>query len=256
MFKKIDSVQNKIIKEVISLNIKKNRDKKGLFLLEGERLVSEAKVEDIEYIVISKSYKGYVPKVNKGYVISDVLFSKICDTINPQGIIAVCKSFDYKIKDIKLENNPFFVMLENVMDPGNMGTIIRTADAAGVDGVILSKGCVDIFNPKVIRSTMGSIFHLPIYRNVELGECIKCLNKKNILTIGAHLKGENTPYNTNLKNGCCVVIGNEANGLSDEISNLISSLVKIPMPGMAESMNAGIAAGILIYEGVRQRLGE
>lgn len=252
----IDSLQNKIIKEINSLKNKKDRDKKGLFVLEGERLIGEIPKEcNIKYIAAAESYK-LKDDINISYRINDKLFSRISDTVNPQGILAVCEIMKRDCENINYENDPFFVLLENITDPGNMGTIIRTADAAGADGIFVTKGCVDIYNPKVIRATMGSVFHLPIYRNVNGLNIVEKLNYNNIITIGAHLKGKDTPYNINMKKGCAVIIGNEANGLSDEISMKASNLVKIPMPGKAESMNAGVAAGILIYEAVRQRLGE
>lgn len=253
----IDSVHNKIIKEINGLKSKRERDKRGLFILEGERLISEIPNDrEIRYIVASKSYKGEKRICERIYIVPDSLFEKISDTVNPQGILAVCAVREYNIKEANFNNDPFFVVLENVMDPGNMGTIIRTADAAGADGIFLSKGCVDIYNTKVIRATMGSFFHLPIYRNTDIIDVVKTLNSKGITTLAAHLKGNKTPYNINMKKGCAVIIGNEAKGLSDELAGEASALVKIPMPGRAESMNAGIAAGILIYEAVRQRLGD
>lgn len=253
----IDSVHNKVIKEINALKNKKDRDKRGLFILEGERLISEITNDwEIKYIAAAESYTGKKAYSEHIYNMSDSLFEKISDTVNPQGIMAVCRIKEYKLSQAEYGENPFYVILENVMDPGNMGTIIRTADAAGVDGIFLSKGCVDIYNPKVIRATMGSVFHLPIYRNVNAIEVVKKLNDEGITTIAAHLKGSTTPYDVDLKKGCAIIIGNEANGLSDELSNEAERLVKIPMQGKAESMNAGIAAGILIYEAVRQRLGD
>lgn len=252
----IDSAQNKIIKEINSLKNKKDREKKGLFVLEGERLISEINNEwKVKYIAVAESYDKSV-EAERVYRINDSLFGKISDTINPQGILAVCEIKNFSIENIDYSKNPFFVILENVTDPGNMGTIIRTADAAGAKGIFVTKGCVDIYNPKVIRATMGSVFHLPVYRNVEGCEIVRELKNKGIVTLGAHLKGEKTPYEINMKKGCAVIIGNEAKGLSHEISGEADYLVKIPMPGRAESMNAGIAAGILIYEAVRQRTGE
>lgn len=253
----IDSIHNKVIKEINALKNKKDREKRGLFILEGDRLISEIDENwKIEYVVVSKSYVGNIEKYDKVYIVSDDMFSKISDTVNPQGIMAVCYIKDFDVVEIDSNENPFYIILENVMDPGNMGTIIRTADASGADGVFLSKGCVDIYNPKVIRATMGSIFHLPIYRNINVIDLVKDFNNKDITTLAAHLKGNTTPYKINMKKGCAIIIGNEANGLSDELSNTANCLVKIPMPGKAESMNAGIAAGILIYEAVRQRLGD
>ena len=252
----IESNQNKIIKEVNSLKAKKERDKTGLFILEGKRLVDEIPNSwEIKYLLKAESYSEYINFENV-YTVKDSLFEKISETVNPQGILAVCHIKEFDVTNVDYSNSPFFVVLENVTDPGNMGTLIRTADAAGADGIFLSKGCVDIYNPKVIRATMGSIFHLPIYRNLNLMDIMEDFKNNNVKTLAAHLKGTSTPYKVDMTTACAVIIGNEANGLSDEISEMASDLVKIPMPGKAESMNAGIAGGILIYEAVRQRIEE
>ena len=252
----IESNQNKIIKEVNSLKAKKDRDKTGLFILEGKRLVDEIPNSwEIKYLLKAESYSEDINFENV-YTVKDSLFEKISETVNPQGILAVCHIKEFDVTNVDYSNSPFFVVLENVTDPGNMGTLIRTADAAGADGIFLSKGCVDIYNPKVIRATMGSIFHLPIYRNLNLMDLMEDFKNNNVKTLAAHLKGTSTPYKVDMTTACAVIIGNEANGLSDEISEIASDLVKIPMPGKAESMNAGIAGGILIYEAVRQRIEE
>ena len=252
----IESNQNKIIKEVNSLKAKKERDKTGLFILEGKRLVDEIPNSwEIKYLLKAESYSEDINFENV-YTVKDSLFEKISETVNPQGILAVCHIKEFNVTNVDYSNSPFFVVLENVTDPGNMGTLIRTADAAGADGIFLSKGCVDIYNPKVIRATMGSIFHLPIYRNLNLMDLMEDFKNNNVKTLAAHLKGTSTPYKVDMTTACAVIIGNEANGLSDEISEMASDLVKIPMPGKAESMNAGIAGGILIYEAVRQRIEE
>lgn len=252
----IESNQNKIIKEVNSLKAKKERDKTGLFILEGKRLVDEIPNSwEIKYLLKAESYSEDI-NFEKVYTVKDSLFEKISETVNPQGILAVCHIKEFDVTNVDYSNSPFFVVLENVTDPGNMGTLIRTADAAGADGIFLSKGCVDIYNPKVIRATMGSIFHLPIYRNLNLMDLMEDFKNNNVKALAAHLKGTSTPYKVDMTTACAVIIGNEANGLSDEISEMASDLVKIPMPGKAESMNAGIAGGILIYEAVRQRIEE
>lgn len=252
----IESNQNKIIKEVNALKAKKERDKTGLFILEGKRLVDEIPNSwEIKYLLKAESYSENINFENV-YTVKDSLFEKISETVNPQGILAVCHIKEFDVTNVDYSNSPFFVVLENVTDPGNMGTLIRTADAAGADGIFLSKGCVDIYNPKVIRATMGSIFHLPIYRNLNLMNLMEDFKNNNVKTLAAHLKGTSTPYKVDMTTACAVIIGNEANGLSDEISEMASDLVKIPMPGKAESMNAGIAGGILIYEAVRQRIEE
>jgi len=262
----ITSAQNRYIKQIINLKSKKERDKTKLFVAEGERLVYEIpKSYNTKYLVLSKNYSTLINKENfkknfpdkKVFLISDELFSKISDTVTPQGILAICeqKSFnnDDIIKIIKKEN-PFFILLEKISDPGNLGTLIRTADAAGVDAVFLSKGCVDLYNNKVIRATMGSIFHLPIISNLDFNILTDLLKNNDIAIYGAHLKGLKYHYEINLSKGCGILIGNEANGLTDEISKKATSLVKIPILGKAESINASIAGSILIYEAVRQRM--
>jgi TrmH family RNA methyltransferase len=254
--KYLESINNKLIKQVIALANKRDRDKTGLFVLEGERLVSDIKdTELIDYVIVSESYKGEYPDTNKICLTSDTLFAKLSDTVNPQGILAVCHKFKYNTEDAFKAKNPLFVILENVQDPGNLGTIIRTADAAGADGLFLSKGTVDLYNPKVVRSTMGSLFHLPIYTNVDISAILGQCKKYNVQTLAAHLAGINTPYNIDLKRPTAILIGNEGSGLTPESATIADELVKIPMPGKAESMNASVAAGILIYEAVRQRLG-
>lgn len=252
--KYLESIRNNIIKQTISLADKKARDKTGLYVLEGERLISEADSRLIEYAIVSESYSGAFPDTKSIYLTPDSIFRQLSDTVNPQGILAVCKKFNYKAEDAFICDNPFFVILENLQDPGNLGTIIRTADAAGADGVFLSKGTVDLYNPKVVRSTMGSLFHLPVYTGVDIEETIIRCKKHNIYTLAAHLGGVNTPYTAKLYKPSAILIGNEANGLTPETATMADELVRIPMPGKAESMNASIAAAILIYEAVRQRL--
>ena len=243
----IESSQNKIIKEINSLKQKKYREQKELFIVEGERLLSEA---DPVYVLVREGYEGDTSGFETVYTAPAALFDKTADTVTPQGILGVCRIPETDISDI--QNEPFLVILDRITDPGNMGTIIRTADAAGADGVILSKGCTDPYSLKTVRSTMGSIFHLPVYRDVDLCEFLK--NTK-IKTFAAHLKGKKSCFDTDMTGGTGILIGNEANGLSDEVSALATELVKIPMPGKAESMNAAVAAGIMIYEAVRQRRG-
>lgn len=255
--KYLESINNKLIKQTIALANKKERDKTGLFVLEGERLVSEINDTDlIEYVIVSEDYKGEYPATNKICLTNNSVFAKLSDTVNPQGIIAVCHKFKHK-EEYAFDNceNPLFVILENVQDPGNLGTIIRTADAAGADGVFLSKGTVDLYNPKVVRSTMGSLFHLPIYTGIDLPKLLNNCKRYNVQTLAAHLGGVNTPYRTNMKKATAILVGNEGSGLTPETATMADELVRIPMPGKAESINASIATGILIYEAVRQRLG-
>ena len=258
----IESNQNKTIKLINSLKAKKERDSLGLFVAEGLRFVEEIP-KDFEVVLFAVSHSfsiefdiTFFEERGTVHVVSDKLFKEISDTTNPQGILAVIKQKHCGWKDVieKSEETGFFILAEELNDPGNLGTIVRTADACGCDGVFLSKGSVDVYNPKVLRSTMGSVFHLPIISDVDLAECALMLKKKGIGVYAAHLMGEQYPYSLNLRKGCSFILGNEARGLSDKVANLADVYVKIPMPGKAESLNASIAAGVLMYEVVRQRL--
>lgn len=137
-----------------------------------------------------------------------------------------------------------------------MGTIIRTADAAGFTGIIVSQGCVDVYNPKVLRSTMGSIFHIPLFFSDNLGETIQILKSKGTKIYAAHLKGTSNYFQLDMHNDTAIIIGNESKGISAEIAALADELVKIPMIGKAESLNASVAAALLMYESVRQRINQ
>lgn len=256
----ITSSQNKIVKKISALTRKKERNETKLFIAEGERIVKEIPPQwQVCCYAVSQSYSKGIEKADffktdKIYIISDDIFAKISDTVTPQGIIALCRQKTFDISDVLNKENPFIVLLENISDPGNAGTIIRTADAAGADSVILTHGCVDLYNPKLIRSTMGSVFHLPIITEVSSREIMTVFKKKGIKTFASHLKAHCSVYEADLSGAAAVLIGNEANGLTPEITELADCLVKIPMPGLAESMNASAAAAVLIYEGLRQRL--
>lgn len=258
----IDSSQNKTIKLINSLKAKKDRDKLGLFVAEGLRFVEEIPRDyQIMLYAVSESFSGefdleVFEKRATVYIVADRLFKEISDTTNPQGILAVISQKKNSVEQV-IDNageNGFFIIAEELNDPGNLGTIVRTADACGCDGVFLSKGSVDIYNPKVLRSTMGSVFHLPVISDVDIEECIQKLKENGIIIYAAHLKGQKYPYSFNFVKGCSFILGNEARGLSDEVAKLADEYVKIPMPGKAESLNASIAAGVLMYEVVRQRL--
>ncbi|WP_317854325.1 RNA methyltransferase [Chakrabartyella piscis] len=260
MAKYIESPQNKIYKRLKGLQLKKNRDKEGLFLAEGLRFVSE--IPDtwtVDFIACSQTFSKEMDTIDfetrwNLIVFPDDLFEDLCDTESPQGVLAVCAKRQDTIATLPTKENYFFILAEELNDPGNLGTIIRTADACGADGVFLSKGSVDVYNPKVLRSTMGSLFHLPIFQNVDLSETATILQEKGVSLYAAHLQGTDYPYTLPLTKSCGFLIGNEARGLSDAVANLCNQFVKIPMPGQAESLNASIAAGVLMYEVVRQRL--
>lgn len=236
----ITSLDNKLVKKITSLSQKKYRDEAGEFFIEGIKTVEEAikhnqEITNILYCPEMIDYKLEVPALK----VSKEIIYKISDTLTPQGIIAVCKIPQYKI-----ERKNKLVYLDRVQDPGNVGTIIRTADAFGFDGVMLSKGCADVYSPKVVRSTMGSLFHISIYQDVTV-EKVKTLGNK---IYSAVLDTNNFINDTEITTPFILVIGNEGSGISSEVRHISDEFIKINMAGNAESLNASIAAGILMYE--------
>ena len=256
----IESKDNNLFKFVKKLKERKFRDKEGLFILEGLRLIEEAiKANmDIENIIISKEYEDKFNQrllennisSNKIIILSDNLFMQLASTENPQGIIAVIKK-NNKEKDL---NGEFFLICDKVQDPGNLGTIIRTAQAAGVNGIILTKGTVDIYNDKTIRSTMGSIFYIPIFYDDKDFTIIRRLKEDGFSIVATSLKESRNFFEEDLKGKIILAVGNEGNGISDELFDLADKKVKIPMPGGAESLNVSIATSIILFEKVRQNL--
>ncbi len=262
---KITSGQNPVIKEIRALANRKYRDEKKLYFIEGIRFVEEALREKAEIDKILLSERLSCSKAGEeilagvraaGYntfLLPEKLFKEISDTESPQGIMAVLKARRHDLNDIIGDINCLLI-LESVQDPGNLGTIIRTADAGGITGIIMSKGCVDIYNPKVLRSTMGSVFRVPICISDDLAGAIDIIREKGIKVYAAHLKGKINYFEADFKGNIAVIIGNEANGISDTAAASSDMLIKIPMLGRTESLNASVAAGLLIYESVRQRM--
>lgn len=260
----ISSSQNQAVKEIKSLKNRRDREEKGLFYVEGRRIVEEALKEgtDIKAVAVSEDFAsdprnaGLLEKLDKPgikvYLLTQKLFKEITDTETPQGILAVIGIRKHELAH-ELDRKGLYVIMDSVRDPGNMGTIIRTADAAGFSGVILSKGCVDVYNSKVLRSTMGSVFHMPVYQACDVKETVSLMKSNGISVYVSHLEGKVSIFEADMSSGVAIAIGSEADGVSGELKSLADLLVRIPMPGKAESLNASVAAGIMIYEAVRQR---
>ena len=246
--KKIISSQNEYIKMLSKLKTKKYRDELSLFTIEGERSCREAISSDfsVHSVVMSESYYKKSDLDFEEYdaiVTPDKIFDSLSDTKTPQGIMVVLK-----IPDCKEINEGRYIYCDCIQDPGNAGTIIRSADAFGFSGVIFSQNSVDVFSPKVIRSTMGSIFHIDILTNKDASYLCEMKEKGFFITASA-LSGEsrNSKNMTILKNQI-FVIGNEGAGVSEEILSLADEIVHIKMQGAAESLNASVAASVLMYE--------
>ena len=242
----ITTIQNKQIKQIMKL--KKNareRRKQQLFLVEGIRMFTEIPEQYLYKVYASEDfYKEH---------------QAVSDTMTPQGVLALVRMLEYSLEDLLQQENPLLLVLENLQDPGNLGTILRTGEGAGINGIIMSRETVDIYNPKVTRSTMGSIFRMPIAVAEDLAATIDRVKTRGIPVYGAHLDGA-TFYGTDYtkedyQKGTAFFIGNEGNGLTDKLTDKVQKKIKIPMCGKVESLNAAMASGLLVYEARRQRQG-
>ncbi len=256
----IKSRSNSLIKHIKSLQIKKYRDEYGEFVIEGEKLISEALGHgiSISYVFTNQSCEGKEgysalmgtldSKSIPQYYAGDAIFKEICETETPQGVIAVAKKLEFDLEEVVTRDELYVVLLHEIRDPGNAGTIIRTADACGLDAVLFSIGSVDLYNGKTIRATMGSLFHIPVFQNIDAAEVISVFRDNKVVTIGADPHSSTSCIELPYYNKSAIIIGNESQGLDGGIQAALDYKVKIPMPGKAESLNAGIAASILMYE--------
>lgn len=256
----IKSKDNNTLKEIKKLKEKKYRVENKRFIIEGFRFLEEGLKSDfnIDKIFIKESsidkfkenFSSYVDNHDeKLFIVSDNLFKGISGTENSQGVLAVLNMKE----ETSIVKEGMYILADKVQDPGNLGTIIRTAHSAGCNGVILSKDTVDLYNEKTLRSTMGSIFNIPIIYDEDLSFTKELINKGYNLVCSS-LQTDKNFYEVNLVDNAIIAVGNEGNGISDEVMNLATCKVKIPMLGNTESLNVAIAASIMIYEGVRQKL--
>ncbi|WP_195267763.1 RNA methyltransferase [Eubacterium sp. 1001713B170207_170306_E7] len=265
----ITSRQNAAVKSVIRLKQKKNRDREGLFILEGTKLFIEAEAwkVDITSVYVTPQWLEGLRETAKaalkrledaGIPVTMVdfgVFEAMSALKMPEGVLCTARKFDVSEKKFEDKckksgkNYPTYVILDDVQDPGNVGTIIRTADAAGFDGIVCSLKTADIYNEKVLRGAMGSVFHLPVLQSCDLEETVLSLKEQGVRMVGTSLQG-----NTNLEASLAaqtsvgIVLGNESKGMSRTLENLCDVLYKLPMYGHAESLNVSVAAGILMYD--------
>lgn len=239
----------------ILIEKRRARHKEHRFVVEGPHLVDEAQ-DLIDFVIYSEELPILAKLRVKGIEclkISRQQFSKLSEVETPQGILAVVKEKTFGLKDLLESKSPLIIFCVELQDPGNLGTIIRTADAVAASGVILSKGTVDLYNAKVIRSSMGSIFHLPIVQVDDINETIQYFKQKKIKIIATEVNAGTDYFAVDLKAPAMVLVGNEGAGLPKDVIALADEVVKIPMPGRAESLNAAISAAVLLYEALRQR---
>ncbi len=259
----ITSGSNAKVKQVVRWKDKAGeRREAGIFLTEGFKLFQEAPADSIREVYLSEDAAERAaadPELwNKlqriGWeTVSGEVFQKMSDTRTPQGILCVVKRPVYTLDGLLAESKPLLTVLDGIQDPGNLGTIVRTGEGAGVTGVIMGNGTVDIFNPKTIRATMGSVFRVPFVYVDDLEKVVLQMKQKSIRIFAAHLSGETYYDSFSYREGTAFLIGNEGKGLSAGLTELADDLLRIPMEGKVESLNAAVAAALLLYEAHRQR---
>lgn len=254
----ITSTTNPQIKNLAALIKKaKERREQQAFVVEGARLCMEAPEELLLRLYVSESYLAKEENrrtlSGRNYeVVSDSVFSSVADTRTPQGILGIVRMPTYQPADLMRGERTQLLILEGIQDPGNLGTMLRTGEGAGLTGVIMDRTTVDLFNPKVIRSTMGSIYRIPYLIAENLREMLSALKEQGVCLYAAHLGGAVCYDRPDYTKPCGFLIGNEGNGLADETADMAERVI-IPMEGQVESLNAAVSAAILMYECSRQR---
>lgn len=259
----ISSVNNDKIKHVTRL-VKSSalRREEGLFVVEGERICKEIPIERFVEGFVSEDYlarggyeasDGYILNGCEYTVVSNQVYKKISDTISGQGILGIVRQDlvnpDNYLEDMK--GSVRLLLLENIQDPGNLGTMIRTAEAAGIDAIITDRSTVDVYNPKVIRSTMGGIFRMKVIYSDDFEAFLKKARSRGIRLFGAILDGSTDYRKCDYKGSIGILIGNEGNGLSASVREMVDVKISIPMEGKVESLNAAVAAALIMYEAIR-----
>ena len=257
----ITSKDNETIKHIKKLKEKKYREEYHEFIIEGAKMIEEAINENanIKSIIVCDDCKTQsaipnelmyeIAKKNCIYV-DQKIFSTITDVINPQGIMAVVEKSDNKAQEIDYTQDVYLI-LDNIQDPGNIGTILRTADSLDIKQIIVSKGTADVYNLKVVRSTMGAIFRVKVIEVEDLTKVIKEMKKRKIEVCATDLRTDKSIYDIDY-NKTAIIIGNEANGVSEKVLEESSTRIKIPMLGKTESLNAAVATSVILYEAYRK----
>ncbi len=276
----ITSTSNPQVKQLQLLQKKaKERELQDVFVVEGVKMYREAPKDRLVHTYVSESFLRKNPSVFEGVEplteLSDRVFESVSDTKTPQGVLCLVRRCHHTLRVLLEEYRedsvsgsmagtatigqpsavraPLILILENLQDPGNLGTILRTAEGAGVTGVLLSRDCVDIYNPKVIRSTMGSVYRVPFCYSQDWRGDLDRLKRQGVRLYAAHLKGEKYYDGISYREPSAFLIGNESRGLTEETAAMADAYIRIPMCGQVESLNAAVAASILMYEANRQR---
>ena len=256
----ITSVSNQKVKDIINLSRKSSfRKERGLFVVEGIKMFMEIPDDMIDEVYASRGFLRNCDRMaqkkidaHKNETVSDEVFAHMSDTKSPQGILATVRVRNYTLDEILENGNPALLILEKIQDPGNLGTMVRMGEGAGITGILMDGETVDIYNPKVVRSTMGSIFRVP-FLCTDLKKSIQRLKDSGVTVYAAHLDGTADYDRENFQGPVAFMIGNESAGLSYPVALEADELIRIPMLGKVESLNAAVAASILAFEMARQR---
>lgn len=260
----INSTSNKQVKRVVNLRNKaKARREEGMYVVEGQRMCRELLPEDADTVYVTESFasnrenRKWLEKF-KIETVTDVVMNVMADTQTPQGVLAVARQKHYTLEDI-LKNvgeggkKHALMVLETLQDPGNLGTIVRASEGAGITGIIMNRETADIYNPKVIRSTMGSVYRMPFAYVDDIRGACRTMKDHGVRLFAAHLKGMNNYDQEDYTDNVGFLIGNEAGGLTDGTAAMADCYIRIPMAGQVESLNAAVAASVLMFEAARQR---
>lgn len=277
---RLTSVNNDRVKDITKLiKLAKRRRESRSFVAEGIRLVSEIPSEKLISLYIEETFyekldksqdndesdfeRGFRDRImalikaaeekESFFLVNDAVMYKLSNTETPQGILAVVEMQDMEAENLLTDDDmPFIIVMDGLQDPGNMGTIIRTAEGAGVTGILISSDSVDPYSPKVVRATMGALFRMKLCISTDLKEDISLLKEKGITVFGTHLSGKEF-YDEDFRIPSAFLIGNEGKGLKDDVAETADRLLRIPMKGRVESLNAGVSAAVVMYEVLRQR---
>lgn len=258
----LTGMQNPLVKSAAELKQKKYRQQRNEFLAEGLRTCEEAVEYNAAHTIFYKAtddertlrlLENAASRQIKLVCVSENVMKKIADTETPQGVIAVCNMQTITLENL-LAQGKLLLVLDRVGDPGNIGTMLRTVDAAGLGGLILLKGSADIYAPKTVRSSMGSLFHLPVLAGIEEQEFLKRAKQAGYEVLVTALDGADNLYEADLSGRIALVMGNEANGVTESLLAQADKRVFIPMQGKAESLNVAMAAGIIMFEALRRKL--
>ncbi|HEY9758135.1 MAG TPA: RNA methyltransferase [Oculatellaceae cyanobacterium] len=259
--KEITSPANHLLKQGKALHDRPGREKSKLFLIEGAKLVAEAierRVEVVDIVVSETFVKQGLPNLDQSKVrclnvMPDKLFAELSTTTTPTGIAAIARIKESTLDDCLKKPNPVLIICDSIQDPGNLGTMMRSALAFGASGMILTKGCVDCFNPKVVRGGMGASFALPIVRDADMTEICVELHERGFKTVLLEPTAKKTIFDLDMNQSLAFVFGNEGHGFSRNTLDTVQERLQIPMQNDTESLNVSISAAILLFEWSRRR---